>query len=201
MMEGSEIVTVAQMRAIESAAIGSGVTSGLNLMTRAGRAVAGQIRLRWPKPGRATVLCGPGANGGDGYVVAQALSQAGWSVRVLGMPLRAGSDAAAARARWPGPVLPLEAAQLDRPDLYVDAMLGTGLTRPPDGPRRPRRDRRPPPVQRRGRICGHPTPACAAMRPAHRRPCAGGPQYRTASTLRSTVPSRPHETRPAQYRR
>jgi hydroxyethylthiazole kinase-like uncharacterized protein yjeF len=133
MMEGSEIVTVAQMRAIESAAIGSGVTSGLNLMTRAGRAVAGQIRLRWPKPGRATVLCGPGANGGDGYVVAQALSQAGWSVRVLGMPLRAGSDAAAARARWPGPVLPLEAAQLDRPDLYVDAMLGTGLTRPPDG--------------------------------------------------------------------
>ena len=46
MMEGSEIVTVAQMRAIESAAIGSGATSGLNLMTRAGRAVAGQIRLR-----------------------------------------------------------------------------------------------------------------------------------------------------------
>ncbi|MEQ3642417.1 MAG: NAD(P)H-hydrate dehydratase [Paracoccus sp. (in: a-proteobacteria)] len=132
-MEGSEIVTVAQMRAIESAAIGSGATSGLNLMTRAGRAVAGQIRLRWPKPGRATVLCGPGANGGDGYVVAQALAQAGWSVRVLGMLLRAGSDAAAARARWPGPVLPLEAGQLDRPDLYVDAMLGTGLTRPPDG--------------------------------------------------------------------
>lgn len=132
MLEGSEIVTVAQMRAIESAAIGSEATSGLNLMTRAGRAVAGQIRLRWPKPGCVTVLCGPGANGGDGYVVARALAQAGWTVRVLGMPTRAGSDAAAARARWPGPVLPLDADHLDRPDLYVDAMLGTGLTRPPD---------------------------------------------------------------------
>ncbi|WP_405405691.1 NAD(P)H-hydrate dehydratase [Paracoccus sp. Ld10] len=132
MLEGSEIVTTAQMRAIESAAIGSGAVSGLNLMTRAGGAVAGHIRLRWPKPGRATVLCGPGANGGDGYVVARLLAQAGWIVRVLGMPSPTGSDAAAARARWSGPILPLQADHLDKPDLFIDAMLGTGLTRPPD---------------------------------------------------------------------
>lgn len=136
MMEGSEIVTVAQMRAIESAAIGSGVTSGLNLMTRAGRAVAGQIRLRWPRPGRAVVLCGPGANGGDGFVVARALAQAGWRVDVLGAAPRPGSDAAAARAQWPGPVLPLTRAALRAlpdADVYVDAIFGTGLTRPPEG--------------------------------------------------------------------
>lgn len=136
MMEGSEIVTVAQMRAIESAAIGSGVTSGLNLMTRAGRAVAGQIRLRWPSPGRAVVLCGPGANGGDGFVVARALAQAGWRVDVLGAAPRPGSDAAAALAQWPGPVLPLTRAALRAlpdADVYVDAIFGTGLTRPPEG--------------------------------------------------------------------
>ncbi|TJZ85898.1 NAD(P)H-hydrate dehydratase [Paracoccus hibiscisoli] len=136
MIEGPEIVTCAQMRAMESAAMGSGAISGLNLMTRAGRAVAGQIRLRWPVAGRATVLCGPGNNGGDGYVVAQALAQAGWSVRVLGGPPRPGSDAAAARARWQGDVHPLTVVALragPAPDLYVDAILGTGLTRPPEG--------------------------------------------------------------------
>ena len=58
MFTGSEVLTTAQMRAIESAAIASGQVTGLELMERAGRAVAGQIRLRWPKAGRATVLCG-----------------------------------------------------------------------------------------------------------------------------------------------
>lgn len=136
MLEGPEIVTCAQMRAMESAAMGSGAISGLNLMTRAGRAVAGRIRLRWPRPGRAVVLCGPGANGGDGFVVARALAQAGWRVDVLGAAPRPGSDAAAARARWPGPVLPLTRAALcalPDADVYVDAIFGTGLTRPPEG--------------------------------------------------------------------
>lgn len=136
LLEGTEIVTAAQMRAIESAAMGSGIVSGLNLMTRAGAAVTGQIRLRWPKPGRATVLCGPGANGGDGYVIARLLAQAGWSVRVLGSPVRAGSDAAAARARWTGPVAPLTPAAVAHgppPQLWVDAIFGTGLSRPPAG--------------------------------------------------------------------
>lgn len=136
MLRGIELVTVAQMRAIESAAIASGAVSGLNLMTLAGRAAAGQVRLRWPKAGRALVLCGPGANGGDGYVVARSLAEAGWSVDVLGAAPRAGSDAAAARARWPGAVGPLTVAAMrarPAPDLVVDAILGTGLSRPPGG--------------------------------------------------------------------
>ncbi|MGR3247990.1 MAG: NAD(P)H-hydrate dehydratase [Paracoccus sp. (in: a-proteobacteria)] len=136
MMQDTEIITCAQMRAIESAAMGSGTVSGLDLMTRAGRAVAGQIRLRWPRPGRVKVLCGPGNNGGDGYVVAMALADAGCDVHVLGDPPPPGSDAATARAYWSGPVRPLTCANLcDGPssDVYVDAIFGTGLTRPPEG--------------------------------------------------------------------
>ncbi|WP_415639280.1 NAD(P)H-hydrate epimerase, partial [Paracoccus nototheniae] len=136
MLKGTEIVTAAQMRAMESAAMASGAVTGLALMTRAGKAVAGQIRLRWPRPGRVAVLCGPGANGGDGYVVARLLAQAGWAVRVLGDAPRPGSDAATARAQWQGAVQPLTLAALQGgpvPHLCVDAIFGTGLTRPTDG--------------------------------------------------------------------
>ncbi|WP_303728777.1 NAD(P)H-hydrate epimerase, partial [Paracoccus solventivorans] len=66
-MGWAEVLTTARMRAIEAAAMADG-TSGAELMERAGAAVAGAIRLRWPCPGRAVVLCGPGNNGGDGYV-------------------------------------------------------------------------------------------------------------------------------------
>lgn len=138
MLHGSEILTTAQMRAIESAAMASGQVSGAALMERAGSAVAGQIRLRWPKAGRATVLCGPGNNGGDGYVIARHLHQAGWRLRVLGMDSAAGADAARMRAEWLalGPILPLTERNLRSgpdADVYVDAIFGTGLTRPPEG--------------------------------------------------------------------
>ncbi|WEF25250.1 NAD(P)H-hydrate dehydratase [Paracoccus sp. S3-43] len=138
MLTGTEVLTTAQMRAIESAAMTSGEVTGLELMQRAGRAVAGQIRLRWPRPGRVTVLCGPGNNGGDGYVVARLLHRAGWRVRVLGMDNMPGPDAAETRRRWRevGPIAPLTEAVLRGDadsDLYVDAIFGTGLTRPPEG--------------------------------------------------------------------
>ena len=138
MLSGTEILTSAQMRAIESAAIASGTVTGLQLMERAGAAVAGHIRLRWPKPGRATVLCGPGNNGGDGYVVARHLHRAGWRVRVLGMDNTPGPDAAAMKRRWAeiGEILPLTEDELrsggESSDVYVDAIFGTGLTRPPE---------------------------------------------------------------------
>ena len=115
----------------------SGSVSGLELMERAGAAVAGHIRLRWPRAGRVSVLCGPGNNGGDGYVIARHLAQAGWRVRVLGMDNRPGPDAAEMKRRWTriGPILPLTEHELRREssDLYVDAIFGTGLTRPPEG--------------------------------------------------------------------
>ncbi|SDK64827.1 NAD(P)H-hydrate dehydratase [Paracoccus chinensis] len=135
-MGWTEVLTTAEMRALETAAMASGAVMGLELMERAGTAVAGAIRLRWPKAGRVTVLCGPGNNGGDGYVVARQLAQAGWRVRVLGMDNTPGPDAAAMKRRWAemGGIEPLTAAALgsDLSDLVVDAIFGTGMTRPLD---------------------------------------------------------------------
>ena len=137
-MHGTEILTTAEMRAIESAAMASGRVTGLELMERAGAAVAGQIRLRWPKAGAAIVLCGPGNNGGDGYVVARLLAQAGWRLQVLGLDNAPGPDAAEMKRRWSalGPILPLTAEALRSApgaDVCVDAIFGTGLARPPEG--------------------------------------------------------------------
>lgn len=138
MLAGTEVLSTAQMRAIESAAMASGEVSGAALMERAGAAVAGQIRLRWPRAGRAVVLCGPGNNGGDGYVIARHLARAGWQVRVLGTDGTPGPDAAGMKRQWAAiaPILPLTEAELRRGeqgDVYVDAIFGTGLTRPPEG--------------------------------------------------------------------
>ena len=135
-MGWTEVLTTAEMRALETAAMAGGAVTGLDLMERAGAAVAGAIRLRWPKAGRVTVLCGPGNNGGDGYVVARHLAQAGWQVRVLGMDNAPGPDAAVMKRRWAamGGIEPLTAAALgkDSGDLVVDAIFGTGMTRPLD---------------------------------------------------------------------
>ena len=77
----TSLVTAAQLRAIEKAAIDSGAVTGGALMERAGRAVVDAIFAHWPKlaevPGRAIVLCGPGINGGDGYVIAHLLQEWG----------------------------------------------------------------------------------------------------------------------------
>lgn len=136
LLASREILSSGQMRALEAAAIASGEVTGAELMARAGATVAGQIRLRWPLPGRVCVLCGPGNNGGDGYVVARLLHQAGWRVRVMGLDNTPPPDAARMKALWlaHGPVAPLTTAELRRAsaELYVDAIFGTGLTRAPD---------------------------------------------------------------------
>jgi hydroxyethylthiazole kinase-like uncharacterized protein yjeF len=74
------------------------------------------------------VLCGPGNNGGDGYVIARALRQRGVAVRVAALGDPATAAATAARAAWGGDVIALDEAQ--PADLLVDALFGTGLTRP-----------------------------------------------------------------------
>jgi hydroxyethylthiazole kinase-like uncharacterized protein yjeF len=124
------------MRATEDAAIASGTVTGASLMEQAGKAVAGQIRLRWPVAGHVTILCGPGNNGGDGYIVAHYLRRAGWQVRVLGMRDKVAGDAATAADRWlqSGPIRALDLDHLRQgpeSDVYVDAIFGTGLTRAP----------------------------------------------------------------------
>ena len=129
----SELLTVAQMAAADGAAIAGGV-SGETLMEAAGTAVAKAIEERW-SPLTATVLCGPGNNGGDGFVVARLLVDAGWPVRLalLGERDRLAGDAAIMAARWNGPVEPLDIKLLDGAGLVVDGLFGAGLGRPIDG--------------------------------------------------------------------
>ncbi|MCL9981968.1 MAG: NAD(P)H-hydrate epimerase [Erythrobacter sp.] len=124
-MTGAEVLTAAQMRAAEQALFDSG-TSVTDLMEIAAGGAAEWIRR--VAAGRAvTVLCGPGNNGGDGYVIARVLREAGNAVSVIA-PLEPKTDAArAAKARWDGPVGTSGAAA---GDVFVDCLFGSGLARP-----------------------------------------------------------------------
>ncbi|HTT79503.1 MAG TPA: NAD(P)H-hydrate dehydratase [Stellaceae bacterium] len=112
----------------------AGGVPGIALMENAGRAVADAVARRWPvRP--AVVLCGPGNNGGDGFVAARILLARGWPVRLALLGERAAltGDAALAAERWPGPVEPLADSLLDGAALVIDALFGAGLARPIDG--------------------------------------------------------------------
>ncbi len=126
-----EILTVGEMGAADRAAIAAGAP-GFALMQRAGEGAASAIVARFP-PCPTVVLCGPGNNGGDGYVIAGALADAGWPVSVAGTARDALSgDAAEAARRWPGDVRALAVEALDDAGLVVDALFGAGLKRPLD---------------------------------------------------------------------
>ena len=109
-------------------------TPGIELMENAGRAVADAVSRRWPKRPIAA-LCGPGNNGGDGFVTARILAERGWPVRLglLGAREALKGDAAVAASCWTGPVEPLALAVLDGAGLVIDAIFGAGLTRPVEG--------------------------------------------------------------------
>ena len=163
----TELLTAAQMRAVEQAAIDAGDVTGLELMERAGQGVVDAIYAEWPEfapaagvgrgasPSRsprfsgrdekgslcAVVLCGPGNNGGDGFVVARLLAERGWSVDVFlyGDAAKLPADARVNYERWLGigTCSELTDAALDgyteaHPGtaLAIDALFGTGLTRP-----------------------------------------------------------------------
>ncbi len=131
-----EILTTRQMRAVEGAAIESGSVTGATLMQRAGAGVVKEMAALWPRllqPGRAVVLCGPGNNGGDGYVVARLLAERGWQVRLAALAPPATPDAQGAAAGWRGDVAALDAlTSEDFPPgtICIDALFGTGLVRP-----------------------------------------------------------------------
>ncbi len=172
----TELLTAAQMRAIEQAAIASGQVTGLELMERAGRGVVEAIFAEWPElapapgalrapvgsrtdgappdapgyletdegfwredseaPLRAVVLCGPGNNGGDGFVVARLLKGWGWEVEVFlfGDPERMPPDARVNYERWVAMGEVASAGQLDwrhfeTAAIAVDAVFGIGLSR------------------------------------------------------------------------
>ena len=133
------LLTGAQMRAAEQAAFARGLPS-FEAMRRAGVAVADAIIARWPGAGAGDVhvLCGPGHNGGDGFITAAALRAAGYRVTVHAVRGKSdyGGDAARAAALWQGDVLKPDAAAiaaLDRSAIVVDALFGIGLDRALEG--------------------------------------------------------------------
>jgi hydroxyethylthiazole kinase-like uncharacterized protein yjeF len=117
------------MSAADRAAIAAG-TPGTELMERAGAAVADAVVQRFHQQ-PVLVLCGPGNNGGDGYVIARLLAARGWPVEVRALTEPTTDDARAARGRWEGPVGPVDGAI--PAGLVIDAMFGAGLSRALDG--------------------------------------------------------------------
>lgn len=128
------LLTVAAMRRVDAAAIDGGVP-GLRLMEAAGAAVAARARARLPAGGKTVVLCGPGNNGGDGFVAARLLAEAGYGVDLVLLGERAAlkGDAALAAQAWTGPVRQVDGSPLPSCDLVIDALFGAGLSRDLDG--------------------------------------------------------------------
>ena len=132
----TEVLSIEQMYAADRAAMAAGI-SGEVLMEAAGEGVAKAILQRFgPQP--TAILCGPGNNGGDGFVIARHLRKAGVKVRLalLGDRAKLKGDAAAMAKRWRGKVFPLDVEVLDGAALVVDAIFGAGLARAVSGPAR-----------------------------------------------------------------
>jgi len=136
------LVGAAEMRAIDRAAIDGMGIPARTLLARAGDAVAREAAALIGSGGRALVVCGAGNNGGDGYVAARLLHQRFTPVAVVALVAQAAlsGDAAAERAAAAAAGVPIADAVLGdegiagRPgDVVVDALLGTGLSRPPEG--------------------------------------------------------------------
>ncbi len=123
------LLTVREMSRADALTIEGGIP-GIDLMEAAGRGAARCIQRRYA-PVPVTVLCGPGMNGGDGFVVARVLAEAGWPVRLglLGEVGKLSGDAALAAGAWPGEVEQASPAMLDGAGLVVDALFGAGLNR------------------------------------------------------------------------
>lgn len=128
-----ELLTTRQMAEADRLTIAGG-TPGIDLMEKAGLAVADAVAARFDVNCPVLVAAGPGNNGGDGFVAARLLRERGYPVRLilLGERSRLKGDAAIAAGRWTGEV---EAAGsgFGSPAVVVDALFGAGLDRPLDG--------------------------------------------------------------------
>jgi len=129
-----ELLTPTEMAEADRLAIAGGI-AGLTLMENAGRAVADAAAEMVPPKARVTILCGPGNNGGDGFVVARLLADRGFEIRLSCLiPLeRLKGDASVMARRWSGPILPLSLELIGSCELIVDAMFGAGLVRDVEG--------------------------------------------------------------------
>jgi hydroxyethylthiazole kinase-like uncharacterized protein yjeF len=123
------LLTNAEMREADARTIAGG-TPGTVLMERAGEAVAAAAEEMATGRG-VLIVCGPGNNGGDGFVAARILAKRGHDVAValLGPPGKIRGDAAAAFADWTGPIVAADEITPSRVGLLVDALFGSGLDR------------------------------------------------------------------------
>lgn len=128
-----ELFTTEKMYQADQMAAENGI-SGVELMYNAGRAVFEEICHHFPKA-RVSIFCGPGNNGGDGFVIAQLLYEAGWSVNVV---LMTPSDSFMGDAKFHLDRLSIPSFNCDDPEVWdcevvVDALFGAGLSRPVGG--------------------------------------------------------------------
>lgn len=126
------LYSTAQVRALDAYAIETLGIAGYTLMQRAGEAALRGLRTRWPVAQRLVLVCGPGNNGGDGYVLARLARAAGLTATVLAAspPDRLKGDARQACQDWlacGGEVRPYEPGLLADQEIIVDGLLGTGL--------------------------------------------------------------------------
>ena len=131
-----EILTTQEMAEADRLTIAAG-KSGATLMEAAGRAVADRAAHLLRRRGgvKIEVLCGPGNNGGDGYVAAHALLEMGFDVEAhtLGNPRALKGDAAWAYELWNRDAPPIDLFDIEQADLVIDALFGAGLARDLDG--------------------------------------------------------------------
>lgn len=137
-IHAERLYTAEQSRRLDQSAIVAHGIAGIELMERAGGSVLAAISARFPAPGRMLIMCGGGNNGGDGYIVARLARQHGWTVAVcaLSSPDHLRGDAALAARRWHesgGTTASWPALQAADCEVIVDALLGTGLDRAPQG--------------------------------------------------------------------
>ena len=129
-----ELLTAEEMGRADRMTIKGGKPGAL-LMENAGRGVADEVSMRFPNAETVAVLCGPGNNGGDGFVAARHLMERGYRVRLGfdGDPSKLLADAAGMAARYRGTIEPLSEGLFARAGVIIDGLFGAGLARPIDG--------------------------------------------------------------------
>jgi NAD(P)H-hydrate epimerase len=130
------LYTVAQVRALDRRAIDELGVPGYELMRRASAAALLMLRRHWPQARRLAIYCGPGNNGGDGYLLGALAREAGLQIELLALSDQAKGDAGKARKAFEfagGRVQIYDSAQaMPEADVHVDAIYGTGLSRAPE---------------------------------------------------------------------
>jgi len=134
----ASLYTAACVRQMEHYAIETLGVPGQVLMERAGQSCFDHLRAAWPQARTLSVLTGAGNNGGDGFVIARLAHQAGWDVRVYpaSPPETLKAEAAVALQAYRaagGSLVDFIPEDFEGAEILVDALLGTGITRPVEG--------------------------------------------------------------------